>query len=88
MTVSEVALTVIAVCMVLITLGTIVISIALYKLLKKLEESVDTVNNQLRPAILELKKTILNVTEAFQIVEGFVSSVKKFKRKKERKEEK
>jgi len=88
MTVSEVALTVIAVCMVLITLGTIVISIALYKLLKKLEESVDTVNNQLRPAILELKKTIFNVTEAFQIVEGFVSSVKKFKRKKERKEEK
>ncbi|TCK06249.1 hypothetical protein [Phorcysia thermohydrogeniphila] len=88
MTVSEVALSVIAVCMVLITIGTIVISVALYRLLKKLEESVDTVNNQLRPAVLELKKTVLNVTEAFQIVEGFVSSVRKFRRKKDKKEEK
>jgi len=84
MTVSEVALTVIAVCMVLITIGVIVISVAAFKLLKKLEESVDTVNNQLRPAVVELKNTVLNVTEAFRMVGSFVSTVKKFGKKKEK----
>jgi predicted PurR-regulated permease PerM len=82
MTVLEVALTVIAVCMVIITVGVMVISVAAFKLLKKLEESVDTVNNQLRPAVIELKKTIINVTEAFQMVGSFVSAVKKFGKKK------
>ena len=82
MIVEEIALTVIAVCMVVITVGIVVISVATFKLLGKLEESVDTVNNQLRPAVLELKKTIMNITEAFQMVSDVVSLARKYRKKK------
>ena len=84
MVVAEISLTVIAVCMVVITVALVGLAIATYKLLKKFEESVDTVNNQLRPAVIELKKTILNLTEAFQMVNETVLFIKKL-RKKEKK---
>ncbi len=84
MGVGEIALVVIAVCMVLITIGCMAISFFLYRLLRKLEESVDTVNSQLRPAVIELRNTIKNLTETFRIVNDFVSLTKRF-RKKEKK---
>ncbi len=77
----EVALVVIAVCMIIITVGCIVISFLLYRLLKKLEESVDTVNSQLKPAVIELRNTITTFTEAFKIVNDFVSLTKRFRKK-------
>jgi hypothetical protein len=84
MVVAEISLTVIAVCMVVITVALVGLAIATYKLLKKFEESVDTVNNQLRPAVIELKKTVLNLTEAFQMVNETVSFVKKLRKKREK----
>ncbi len=81
MVVAEISLTVIAVCMVVITIALVVLAVATYKLLKKFEESVDTVNNQLRPAVIELKKTILNLTEAFQMVNETVSFIRKFRKR-------
>jgi len=81
MVVGEGALVVIALCMVILTIALIVLTVVSYRLLKKLEESIDTVNNQLRPAVLELKKTILTLTEAFQIVNDFVSITKRFRKK-------
>ncbi|WP_163328011.1 hypothetical protein GFV12_02535 [Desulfurobacterium thermolithotrophum] len=84
MTVSEISLVVIAICMVFISLSVVGIAIAMYRLLKKFEESVDTVNNQLRPAVIELKKTVSNLTQAFQMVNDTVSFIRKF-RKKEKK---
>ncbi len=80
MFIGEGALVVIAICMVILTIAFIFLAVTTYKLLKKLEESVDTVNYQLKPAVLELKKTILTFTEAFQIVNDFVSITKKLKR--------
>jgi len=84
MVVAEISLTVMAVCMVVITIALVVLAVATYRLLKKFEESVDTVNNQLRPAVIELKKTVLNLTEAFQMVNETVLFIKKL-RKKEKK---
>ena len=84
MVVAEISLTVIAACMVVITIALVVLAVATYRLLKKFEESVDTVNNQLRPAVIELKKTVLNLTEAFQMVNETVLFIKKL-RKKEKK---
>ena len=81
MVVGEGALVVIALCMVILTFALIVLTVVSYRLLKKLEESIDTVNNQLRPAVIELKKTILTFTEAFQIVNDFVSITKRFRKK-------
>ncbi len=80
MFIGEGALVVIAICMVILTIAFIFLAVATYRLLKKLEESVDTVNYQLKPAVLELRKTILTFTEAFQIVNDFVSITKKLKR--------
>ena len=81
MVVAEISLTVIAVCMVVITIALVVLAVATYRLLKKFEESVDTVNNQLRPAVIELKKTVLNLTEAFQMVNETVSFIRKFRKR-------
>ncbi len=83
MTLVELDLTVIAVCSVLVTLGVLTLVFVSYRLLKKMEESVDTVNNQLRPAVIELKKTILSLTEAFKIVNDFVNLTKRIRRKKD-----
>ncbi len=84
MVVAEISLTVIAVCMVVITIALVILAVATYKLLKKFEESVDTVNNQLRPAVIELKKTVLNLTEAFQMVNETVTFIKRLKKKREK----
>ncbi len=75
-------LTVIALCFVAITVGIVVLSVIGYRVLKKLEESVDTVNNQLKPAVLELKSTISSITESLQVVSSSLSFVKKLKRKR------
>ncbi|GAB6076507.1 hypothetical protein [Desulfurobacterium crinifex] len=81
MVVAEISLAVIAVCMVVITIASVGLATVTYRLLKKFEESVDTVNNQLRPAVIELKKTVLNLTEAFQMVNDTVSFIRKFRKK-------
>ncbi|MEO2082822.1 MAG: hypothetical protein ABGX12_02210 [Desulfurobacteriaceae bacterium] len=83
MTLVELDLTVIAVCSVLVTLGVLTLVFVSYRLLRKMEESVDTVNNQLRPAVIELKRTILSLTEAFKIVNDFVNLTKRLRRKKD-----
>jgi len=75
-------LTVIAICFVAMTVGVIVLSVVGYRILKKLEESVDTVNNQLKPTVLELKATISSITESLQVVSSTLSFVKKLKGKK------
>ena len=76
-------LTVIAICFVVMAVGVVVLSVVGYRLLKKLEESVDTVNNQLKPAVIELKTTISSITEALQVVSSSISFVKKFKKKRQ-----
>ena len=81
-TLIAVDLTVIAVCFVAITVGIVVLSVIGYRLLKKVEESVDTVNAELKPAVLELKSTISSITESLQVVSSSLSFVKKLKRKK------
>lgn len=75
-------LTVIAVCSVAITVGIVVLLVIAYRVLKKVEESVDTVNNQLKPAVLELKATVSSITESLQVVSSTLSFVKKLKGKK------
>jgi hypothetical protein len=75
-------LTVIAVCSVLITVGLIAVLIVVYRILGKLEEGVDTVNSQLRPAVIDLKKTIVSITENLKVVSGALSFVGKFKKSK------
>jgi len=81
-TLIAVDLTVIALCFVAITVGIVVLSVIGYRLLKKVEESVDTVNAELKPAVLELKSTISSITESLQVVSSSLSFVKKLKRKK------
>ena len=76
-------LTVIAICFVVMAVGVVVLSVVGYRLLKKLEESVDTVNNQLKPAVVELKTTISSITEALQVISSSISFVKRFKRKRQ-----
>ena len=76
-------LTVIAICFIVMAVGVVVLSVVGYRLLKKLEESVDTVNNQLKPAVIELKTTISSITEALQVVSSSISFVKKFKKKRQ-----
>lgn len=81
-TLIAVDLTVIAICFVAITVGIVVLSVVGYRLLKKVEESVDTVNTELKPAVLELKSTISSITESLQVVSSSLSFVRKLKRKK------
>ncbi len=81
-TLIAVDLTVIAICFVAITVGIVVLSVVGYRLLKKVEESVDTVNTELKPAVLELKSTISSITESLQVVSSSFSFVRKLKRKK------
>ncbi len=76
-------LTVIAICFIVMAVGVVVLSVVGYRFLKKLEESVDTVNNQLKPAVVELKTTISSITEALQVVSSSISFVKKFKKKRQ-----
>ncbi len=83
MTLIEFDLTVIAVCFVLITVFLLVLLVVLYRLLKKVEESVDTVNSQLKPAIYELKSTVMSLSDSFQRVNSLFSFAKRFKRGKE-----
>ncbi|WP_456341664.1 hypothetical protein [Thermovibrio sp.] len=83
MTLIEFDLTVITVCFVLITVFLLTLLVVLYRLLKKLEESVDTVNSQLKPAVYEVRSTVKNLTESFQRVNSLLSFAKRFKRSKE-----
>jgi uncharacterized protein YoxC len=83
MTLIEFDLTVITVCFVLITVFLLALLIVLYRLLKKVEESVDTVNSQLKPALYEVRSTVKNLTESFQRVNSLLSFAKRFKRGKE-----
>ncbi len=75
-------LTVIAVCFIVMAVGVVVLSVVGYRILKKLEESVDTVNSQLRPAVVELKAVIDSITESLQAVSSSISFLKKLKRKR------
>ncbi len=81
MTLIEFDLTVITVCFVLITLFLLAILFVLYKLLKKVEEGVDTVNSQLRPAVSELRKSVKAFSDSLQTINSFLSFTKRFKRK-------
>jgi len=83
MTLIEFDLTVITVCFVLITVFLLALLVVLYRLLKKVEESVDTVNSQLKPALYEVRSTVKNLTESFQRVNSLLSFAKRFKRGKE-----
>ena len=75
-------LTVIAVCFIVMAVGVVVLSVVGYRILKKLEESVDTVNSQLKPAVVELKAVIDSITESLQAVSSTISFLKKLKRKR------
>ena len=75
-------LTVIAVCFIVMAVGVVVLSVVGYRILKKLEESVDTVNNQLKPAVVELKAVIDSITESLQAVSSTISFLRKLKRKR------
>ncbi len=75
-------LTVIAVCSALITVGLIVLVFLAYRILKKIDESVDTLNSQLRPAVMDLKNTIVSITESLKVVSGALSVFNKFKKSK------
>jgi len=75
-------LTVIAVCSALITVGLIVLVFLAYRILKKIDESVDTLNSQLRPAVMDLKNTIVSITESLRVVSGALSVFNKFKKSK------
>ena len=88
MTLIEFDLTVIALCTFLVTVGAIVFFVLSFKaikqltlkinsLLEKLEESVDTVNNQLRPAVVELKAAVNTLTETIKVINGAISFVKR-----------
>jgi len=75
-------LTVIAICSALITVGLIVLVFLAYRILKKIDESVDTLNSQLRPAVMDLKNTIVSITESLRVVSGALSVFNKFKKSK------
>jgi len=75
MTLIEFDLTVIAVCLSLITVSILVLAITAYRLLKKLEEGVDTINNQLRPAVISL-------AESLRMVNSLLSFPKKLSKKR------
>ncbi len=75
-------LTVIAVCFIVMAVGVVVLSVVGYRILKKLEESVDTVNSQLKPAVVELKAVIDSITESLQAVSSTISFLRKLKRKR------
>ncbi len=75
-------LTVIAVCFIVMAVGVVVLSVVGYRILKKLEESVDTVNSQLKPAVVELKAVIDSITESLQAVSSTISFLMKLKRKR------
>lgn len=76
-------LTVIAFCFVVMAVGVVVLTVVGYRLLKKVEEGVDTVNNQLKPAVLDLKETITTINESLKVVSSSVSFLRKFKKKGE-----
>jgi len=82
MTLIEFDLTVIAVCSVLITVFLVALLLVLYRLLKKVEASVDTVNNQLRPAIMQLKENLTALSSSLQTVNSLFAFTKRFKREK------
>ncbi len=74
-------LTVIAICFIATTIATVVLAVVGYRILRKLEESVDIVNTQLKPAVLELKGAIVSVTEIIQSVVAPLSFIRNFKKK-------
>jgi cell division protein FtsB len=82
MTLIEFDLTVIAVCSVLITVFLVALLLVLYRLLKKVEVSVDTVNNQLKPAIMQLKENLTALSSSLQTVNSLFSFTRRFKREK------
>jgi len=82
MTLIEFDLTVIAVCSVLITVFLVALLLVLYRLLKKVEAGVDTVNSQLKPALLQLKENINALSSSLQSVNSLLSFTKRFKRGK------
>ncbi len=75
-------LTVVAVCFIVMAVGVVVLTVVGYRILKKLEESVDTVNNQLKPAVVELKAVISSITESLQAVSSTISFLRKLKGKR------
>jgi len=82
MTLIEFDLTVIAVCMVFITVFLIAILFNLYRLLKRVETGLDVVNNQLKPAVMELKENITALSQSLHAVNSLFSFTKRFKREK------
>ncbi len=81
MSVIEVSLIVIATCMVIITASILASMIVSFRFFRKMNDDVSLINNDLRPAVLKLKGTVLNFVEVFRLFNATVDLLRGFKSK-------